>query len=219
MSNFVVDDYLVNGVVPSFCDLHYTDEAGLKTHAYEITLVAENNMRENMYQEGCQKDYDDQHFFLEEIDLEQFLKIQPKKVKGCILDYTPLVKRTWIAIRKRLELLKKLTSVGNVLIAGGAIFSTLFQSKSSDVDLFLYDCTEEAAEEKIHEICSLISGENTQVMRTKNAITFSSANFHVENQSMEIQIILRLYRTKSEILEEDRVGQPYHHLYSSMALT
>lgn len=44
--NIVVEDYLERDIIPSFSDLCYTDEAGLQTHSYEITLVAENNMRE-----------------------------------------------------------------------------------------------------------------------------------------------------------------------------
>lgn len=201
MSNSIVEDYLEKGIVPSLSDLCYTDEAGLKTHSYEITLVAENSMRENMYREGCEEEYGDPHFFLEEIGLGQFLEIHhPKKVENTILNYTPLVKRTWVEVHKRLVLLKKLTSVGNVLVAGGAVFSTLFQAKSSDIDLFLYGCTQEEAEKKVHKICSLVSSEYTRVMRTKNAVTFSSTNFYVDNSSMEVQIILRLYKTKSEIL-------------------
>lgn len=69
---------------------------------------------------------------------------------------------------------------------------------ASDVDLFLYGLTEQQAIEKIKHIEQSIRNSvlsETTVVRTKNAITIIS-----EYPIRQVQIVLRLYRTPSEIL-------------------
>ena len=69
---------------------------------------------------------------------------------------------------------------------------------ASDVDLFLYGMTEEEAMEKIKQIETSVRNSilsETTTIRTKNAITICS-----EYPTRHIQVVLRLYKTPSEIL-------------------
>lgn len=69
---------------------------------------------------------------------------------------------------------------------------------ASDVDLFLYDLTEEQAVEKIKQIEQRIRDSiltETTTIRTKNAITIAS-----QYPTRHVQIVLRIYRSISEIL-------------------
>ena len=69
---------------------------------------------------------------------------------------------------------------------------------ASDVDLFLYGMTEEQATEKIKQIETSVRNSilsETTTIRTKNAITICS-----EYPTRHIQVVLRLYKTPSEIL-------------------
>ncbi|KAJ4332923.1 hypothetical protein N0V95_009544 [Ascochyta clinopodiicola] len=69
---------------------------------------------------------------------------------------------------------------------------------ASDVDLFLYGLTEEQAVEKIKQIEQRIRDSiltETTTIRTKNAITIAS-----QYPTRHVQIVLRIYRSISEIL-------------------
>ncbi len=106
----------------------------------------------------------------------------------------------------------------NVVVAGSAVTTTLLPvpeehndskrslreyyhqilAPASDVDLFLYDLTEEQAVEKIKQIEQSIRDSiltETTTVRTKNAITICS-----QYPTRHIQIVLRIYRSISEIL-------------------
>ncbi|KAM3416213.1 hypothetical protein BST61_g7819 [Cercospora zeina] len=69
---------------------------------------------------------------------------------------------------------------------------------ASDVDLFLYDLTEEQAIEKVRDIEKSIRDAiltETTTVRTKNAITIVS-----QYPTRHVQIVLRVYKSISEIL-------------------
>jgi Ankyrin repeats (3 copies) len=69
---------------------------------------------------------------------------------------------------------------------------------ASDVDLFLYDLTEDQALEKIKSIERAIKDSiltETTTIRTKNAITIAS-----KHPTRHVQIVLRIYKSISEIL-------------------
>ncbi|KAH4038762.1 hypothetical protein HBH98_061440 [Parastagonospora nodorum] len=106
----------------------------------------------------------------------------------------------------------------NVVVAGSAVVTSLLPvpekhggskralreyyhqqlAPASDVDLFLYGLTEEQAIEKIKQIEQRIKDSiltETTTIRTKNAITIAS-----QYPTRHIQIVLRLYRSISEIL-------------------
>ncbi|KAL5114283.1 hypothetical protein ACEQ8H_007852 [Pleosporales sp. CAS-2024a] len=106
----------------------------------------------------------------------------------------------------------------NVVVAGSAVVTSLLPvpeehgaskralreyyhqklAPASDVDLFLYDLTEEQAVEKIKQIEQRIKDSiliETTTIRTKNAITIAS-----QYPTRHVQIVLRIYRSISEIL-------------------
>ncbi|KAI4673784.1 uncharacterized protein J4E84_010929 [Alternaria hordeiaustralica] len=106
----------------------------------------------------------------------------------------------------------------NVVVAGSAVVTSLLPvpeehsgskralreyyhqklAPASDVDLFLYDLTEEQAIEKIKQIEQRIRDSiltETTTVRTKNAITIAS-----QYPTRHVQIVLRIYRSISEIL-------------------
>lgn len=69
---------------------------------------------------------------------------------------------------------------------------------ASDVDLFLYDLTEDQAIEKIKEIETSVKNAiltETTTIRTKNAITIAS-----QYPTRHVQIVLRIYKSVAEIL-------------------
>lgn len=106
----------------------------------------------------------------------------------------------------------------NVVVAGSAVVTSLLPvpakynvskralreyyhqklAPASDVDLFLYGLTEEQAIEKIKQIEQRVRDSiltETTTIRTKNAITIAS-----QYPTRHIQIVLRIYRSVSEIL-------------------
>lgn len=106
----------------------------------------------------------------------------------------------------------------NVVVAGSAVVTSLLPvpakhntskralreyyhqklAPASDVDLFLYGLTEEQAVEKIKQIEQRIRDSiltETTTIRTKNAITIAS-----QYPTRHVQIVLRIYRSISEIL-------------------
>lgn len=106
----------------------------------------------------------------------------------------------------------------NVVVAGSAVVTSLLPvpekhsgskralreyyhqqlAPASDVDLFLYDLTEEQAIEKIKQIEQRIRDSiltETTTVRTKNAITIAS-----QYPTRHVQIVLRIYKSISEIL-------------------
>lgn len=106
----------------------------------------------------------------------------------------------------------------NVVVAGSAVVTSLLPvppkhssskralreyyhqklAPASDVDLFLYGLTEEQAVEKIKQIEQRIKDSiltETTTVRTKNAITIAS-----QYPTRHVQIVLRIYRSVSEIL-------------------
>lgn len=106
----------------------------------------------------------------------------------------------------------------NVVVAGSAVVTSLLPvpaeyntskralreyyhqklAPASDVDLFLYGLTEGQAVEKIKQIEQRIRDSiltETTTIRTKNAITIAS-----QYPTRHVQIVLRIYRSISEIL-------------------
>ena len=81
----------------------------------------------------------------------------------------------------------------NILLAGGSVLNAIIgYEKIADYDLFITGLTIEQANSKIAQMLKLLS-TITSVSRSSNAIT-------IQTESTTIQIILRLYRTKSEVL-------------------
>lgn len=95
-----------------------------------------------------------------------------------------------------------------VLLAGGAVQRTLSDDADvpCDVDLFLYGMSETAAVEKVKQIARHVSdGRKAKFTRTERAITISMEHTGRYGCDM-VQIILRIYKTQSEILHGFDLG-------------
>lgn len=102
-----------------------------------------------------------------------------------------LVKREWSVAISRLESLVSTMAridMNHTFIAGGAVFSCLFDCHKSDIDLFLHGLTHEEAVEYTRQFCAGLS-----LTRTPNSLTMETAG-------EILQIVLRLYKTPSEVI-------------------
>lgn len=115
-------------------------------------------------------------------------------------------------------------SYENILIAGGATMNCLLGSNwAGDVDIFLYGLTREKANEKVKEILKAIYDSYADyLLATKDDITENEVKTHmlsaietIRNNNcvtvrfdngQEIQIILRLYASIEEILDNFDIG-------------
>jgi hypothetical protein len=106
----------------------------------------------------------------------------------------------------------KNVDMNNILIAGGCIgnFITSNNSSDSDIDIFVYDLTKEAAEKKIIEIYNSIKKElqnieNKKMYPHKITLSFIRTPKYtlIDNK---YQIIHRLYKDKAEILHGFDIG-------------
>lgn len=208
--------YLTKGVIPTIHEFGAIDYFGIKAYdSYELSLVQETAMRKDMYSTHTRvvtdhrqvhepdmytNDADDNYFAetygLTIIDQHFWESFHPKRktTPHTILVGPEPVKSDWSDIQKRLADLHQYTDQGNVFVAGGCIFSILFGLPIADVDLFYHGMTQEEATERLlafrPEGC-------TKLLRTKNAITYYSER---TDTNKEVQVILRLYKTKAAII-------------------
>lgn len=118
----------------------------------------------------------------------------------------------WEKIQERLAMITELSKIPGVFIAGGFVFSALYGTQLPDVDVFLCrekGClykTDQEAEHKIYEIIKIIREKFTHVnaeqlsfVRTKYAVTIL-INSIDKSIPVEIQVILRIYNSPSEVL-------------------
>lgn len=83
----------------------------------------------------------------------------------------------------------------NLLLAGGSILNKVINCElETDYDLFIYGLTPEEANAKLNKIITLFEHKLYSINRSENALT-------INLYSRELQIILRLYQTKAEILQ------------------
>jgi len=102
--------------------------------------------------------------------------------------------------------------MNNVLVAGGCVSSILMKDTSyKDVDIFIYGLDTKQADEKVKYLIDFLSKHGNEdisvqertndVVKTKNVI-----NIYHASHCNDIQIILRLYKTKSEVLHGFDIG-------------
>jgi hypothetical protein len=177
----------------------------------ELTSLEEEFMRLHMYDD----EFTDHpintnpYYGLTEITETIWNDFSPPDLSGrtdlLFHDASPLTKNSWDAIRSELYeydfLLKR---VPGLFLAGGRVFSTLFNKPSHDIDLFLTRCPTDAdGISKIKKIGDLIAdqynakGFDLEIVRSANAVTFIVGELV---RKIEFQIILRAYRTPSEII-------------------
>lgn len=112
----------------------------------------------------------------------------------------------------------KNTDKTNLLIAGGSICNSILQLKDekSDIDIFIYGLNKNEANKKVFTFLrNIYNNENlcdfTFVKSTRSAtilfnIKKDSPMFYLKNFKFKLQIIFRLYKTKSEILHGFDLG-------------
>ena len=94
----------------------------------------------------------------------------------------------------------------NIVLAGGSVSNAVLGCNLQvDYDLFMFGLTEEQANDKVVECIKLLSAHHAhaEIRRSKNAITYiaghRSENWY-RSHKIEIQFILRLYSSISEVL-------------------
>lgn len=157
-----------------------------------------------------------------ETEAESQCYLMPLKKADRKADGSPAVVQSLKEFQTNFQLFSESSLVdmdwSNVVVAGSAVVTSLLPvpekhntskralreyyhqqlAPASDVDLFLYDLTEEQAVEKIKQIEQRIRDSiltETTTVRTKNAITIAS-----QYPTRHVQIVLRIYRSISEIL-------------------
>lgn len=166
---------------------------------YEESLRNEDYMRANMYKPEFKTDPMNKDPYYNLYNMETVwpdLVIESSDYPNLLFAAAePISKDDFAEIQGRMAKFQPLLDLDNVLIAGGAVFGTLFDQPYDDVDLFIWGLDEQSAEQKIYEIARTIQNGDyiKEINRTNNAVTIKTKN-------TKYQIILRLYRTVSEVL-------------------
>ena len=150
----VVYNYLQKGIIP-LSNFESFDYFGIDmTHSYELSLAMEEDMRKNMYS----KEFTDKYHGLVKVNLGIWkdLILGFKEDPNLLFNTCSLEKNNWDNITERLSTLKRYTDIPGVFIAGGAIFSILFNKPIKDIDIFLYGISQEEAKETIKKISNVI---------------------------------------------------------------
>lgn len=166
-------------------------EEGLFDDEYNFAVRKEDEMRDEMYKSDAPEKYGEMYYNLINIDHAPKFVGKPKE-EALLFENASLKPRAVpLSISKIFPLYNILhEKKKNVLIAGGAVFHMLYDVPLKDIDIFLIDMTESEATTFVRELLERFNEH--KIVRTKNAITIS--------KSQDIQIILRLYKTVSEVL-------------------
>lgn len=179
---------------------------------YEEAIAEENNMRASMYQVGFEDHpmNTDLHHDLIKITPEWFDVDTVRKEDSNLLFTSKTL--TKVSFQEATDFFAKwdwLFTVPGVFLAGGAVFSGIYNNRVNDIDLFIYGCTHDEAKAKLEQLYENIASRynfedknypvSISIMRSANAVTIKVHDFN-RGVREEFQIILRLYRTPSEIL-------------------
>lgn len=108
----------------------------------------------------------------------------------------------------------------NVLIAGGAICNAITDNRKTDLDIFIYGVDEYGANQTMFRILDHLSklseGYKFKFIKIVNALTihidikkgscYNGKEYSYFDREYTLQIIFRLYKTKSEILHSFDMG-------------
>ena len=208
-----VYNYLVHGVYPSQSAMPVLDYMNIPLFDnYDVSIQQEVEMRKNMYLPEFQQHpmNTDPHFNLIKVDEQLWneLIIDRATDPDLLFNRGSLVKQPWHNVQQSLAALNPITDVSpHFFVAGGSIFAALFGTRTNDVDVFLHGCDKQQGEQLLYKFATDVAGVKikkhddvyyriSQITRTKNALSFDKAS----RKAMEHQIILRIYRTPSEIL-------------------
>lgn len=164
--------------------------------AYNNSIEKEDKMRMEMYMPKTEHLYKDNLYNLYELHHNVVPKNQEWKEEiyhTLLFQSSDLVvvedQGTRLSKKFLDEILKGVED--KVMIAGGSVFAQMYRSAYNDYDLFIIDSTPEEAEKIVNKIHKNLKCK--VIYRSKNVITF-------KNEDYDVQIILRLYKTVSEVL-------------------
>ena len=191
IDTFIDQSDLLNSLTFKLNEIQVRDE-------YDSIIERENHMRKYMYDPRYTKDLmnTDNYYNLIKLDENLWNSIvigDTSNMNDVLFNGKKLNKRSWEEIQNDVLEVRKYMRTG-MLVAGGKIFSILFGTQSHDIDIFLYGQEYDNAVNTIIGYTNDYINDLKKLVRTKNAVTF------VVRDKDEIQIILRLYRTVSEIL-------------------
>lgn len=157
--------FLLEGTFPAWDQLATFGYLGLDPRQrYDLTLTLEEDMRSKMYQPEYQQHpmNTDPHYGLIELTEELWdrLVIQRPIDQNLLFAHQPPQKQSWFEIHMSLQTLSPFFSIPGLFVAGGRIFSALFGTPSSDVDLFFHGTQDPAeAEQRLFQILDLFIPE------------------------------------------------------------
>jgi hypothetical protein len=217
----VLYDYIVHNKPLDFVGMTTAEAFNVSPiDTYALTLVAEADMRKNMYTEP--KRFRDQHyrlFLLTKEFFESLPFVYPVE-SDVLFTGSKVYKDSWVNIQAKLRIFEKILAIPGTYIAGGAIFSILFNLPINDVDIFIYGVSQTKANDILAELCAFLPygnedknglpyGDGTCV-RTANSVTIQIPRTGGKQEGRKqpnsttkaymFQIILRLYKTQSEVL-------------------
>lgn len=189
------------------------EDRGRTYQLYFDSLVEEQNIRDNLYAEGNEdEDLLDENHNLISLDEKKFASLlksreaaeglQKTRLKNpnFIFPDAKLKPRPWSEVKKYLNFFDSILTP-NTIVAGGSVFLSLFEGYIEDVDLFIYGLNENDAKRKIIEICDILRTKyDLEISRSNGAVTFTCSSREDDIPHIKIQVILRLYKRKYEII-------------------
>lgn len=133
-------DFLLTGKVPSWAHFDVLDYLGIDPRKnYEMGLMFEDEIRAKMYDPEYQNHpmNTDPYYGLIEITQELWEELELHH-SGHLFTAFRTEKQSWEQVQESLKELEPLFEIPDVFVAGGRVFSALFGTRTSDVDIFLY---------------------------------------------------------------------------------
>jgi len=199
----VIQDYLVKGVIPHHSYNDFFDEFMIfRLTDYKWIIYEEDLMRKNMYNPKKTENFLSNFYNLIKITEDKFKKLGIKKESSLDLLFpeTKILKRTWDNVNEYLTPFKFLFEIPNVFIAGGKIFSALFETPltiNNDIDIFIYGCDENEAEKKLKQIILLIQTQYLTGFKYKNLATIPYFKIKKEQDGPEeIKMYNNMFKRK-----------------------
>ena len=187
----VIIDYITNsGIMSTNLQelLHRT-----KLETYENKLIADNlDYRNNMYCGNLKYMKDEYNLVTITEEIWNDIKVSTSNDTNLLFNKSSLCKQDWNDVLDSLDKYNEILDVSEYLfLAGGAVYSALFGTKTGDSDFFFVgDLSAEESTNIIKEVSMNNLGHNNT--RTKHSYTI--------NKEEDIQFILRSYKTKAEVL-------------------
>jgi len=205
----VIRDYLVKGIIPHHSYNELFDEFMIfRSTDYKWIIYEEDLMRKNMYNSKKTEKFSSNFYNLKKITEDKFKKLGIKKNSSLQLLFpeTKILKRTWKEVDVYLTPFKFLFETPGVFIAGGKVFSGLFETPltiNNDIDIFIYGCDEKEAEKKLKQIILSIQSHYLIAANYKNLSTVPYFKAKLEEDGPEeIKIYNDMFERKPKNIKD-----------------